>query len=37
MACVEAAVDIGMWWKALNIIPRVSKGEWQRLDLIARW
>jgi len=26
-----------MWGKALRIIPRLSKAEWDRLDVIARW
>jgi 1,4-dihydroxy-2-naphthoate octaprenyltransferase len=30
-------VNFAMWQKALNIIPEVSKEEWDRLDLISRW
>ncbi len=26
-----------MWQKALNVIPEVSKDEWNRLDLVSRW
>jgi 1,4-dihydroxy-2-naphthoate octaprenyltransferase len=26
-----------MWWKALRIIPRIDKEEWDRLDVIAKW
>ena len=26
-----------MWQKALNIIPEVSKEEWDQLDLVSRW
>jgi len=26
-----------MWIKALRVIPRISKQEWERLDVIARW
>jgi 1,4-dihydroxy-2-naphthoate octaprenyltransferase len=26
-----------MWLKALRVIPRISKDEWDRLDIIARW
>lgn len=26
-----------MWLKALRVIPHVSKEEWQKLDIIARW
>ncbi len=30
-------MNIGMWGKALRIIPHVSKDEWQRLDLVSKW
>lgn len=30
-------VDFSMWQKALNVIPEVSKDEWDRLDVISRW
>jgi 1,4-dihydroxy-2-naphthoate octaprenyltransferase len=30
-------MNIGMWKKALNVIPQVSKEEWDRLDLVSRW
>lgn len=30
-------MDVTMWSKALRIIPRLSKEEWDRLDVIARW
>jgi 1,4-dihydroxy-2-naphthoate octaprenyltransferase len=26
-----------MWLKALRVIPRIDKDEWQRLDIISRW
>jgi 1,4-dihydroxy-2-naphthoate octaprenyltransferase len=26
-----------MWLKALQVIPRLSKDEWNKLDLVARW
>ncbi len=26
-----------MWGKALRVIPRLDKAEWQRLDVISRW
>ena len=26
-----------MWLKALRIIPRIDKEEWQRLDILSRW
>ena len=30
-------LNIAMWGKALQIIPRISKEEWDRLDVISRW
>ena len=30
-------VDFAMWRKALQIIPRISKEEWDHLDVISRW
>lgn len=30
-------MNISMWRKALQIIPHVSKEEWQKLDLISKW
>jgi 1,4-dihydroxy-2-naphthoate octaprenyltransferase len=30
-------MNISMWWKALQVIPRISKEEWDRLDVISRW
>jgi len=30
-------LNFAMWRKALNIIPEVSKEEWDKLDLISRW
>lgn len=30
-------VDFAMWQKALNVIPEVSKEEWEQLDLVSRW
>jgi 1,4-dihydroxy-2-naphthoate octaprenyltransferase len=29
--------DLRMWIRALQIIPRLSKDEWDRLDLVSRW
>lgn len=26
-----------MWWKAVRVIPRLDKDEWDGLDIIARW
>lgn len=30
-------MNVGMWMKALQIIPRIDKAEWDRLDVISRW
>lgn len=30
-------MNIGMWRKALQIIPHVTREEWERLDIISRW
>jgi 1,4-dihydroxy-2-naphthoate polyprenyltransferase len=30
-------VNLAMWQKALNVIPDVSKEEWDQLDLVSRW
>lgn len=30
-------VNFAMWRKALNVIPEVSKQEWDELDLVSRW
>jgi len=30
-------LDYAMWRKALNVIPEVSKAEWDELDVISRW
>lgn len=30
-------MNFAMWKKALNVIPDVSKDEWDRLDVISRW
>ncbi len=30
-------MNIAMWGKALRVIPRVSKGEWDGLDVISKW
>ena len=30
-------MNFGMWRKALQIIPRISKEEWDELDLISKW
>ncbi len=30
-------MNVSMWAKAVNVIPRVSKDEWDGLDVISRW
>ncbi len=30
-------MNVGMWMKALRVIPRIDKEEWMRLDVISRW
>lgn len=30
-------MNVAMWRKALNVIPRISREEWDRLDVISRW
>jgi 1,4-dihydroxy-2-naphthoate octaprenyltransferase len=30
-------MDVAMWGKALRIIPRISREEWNHLDVIAKW
>lgn len=30
-------MNIPMWRKALQVIPRISKDEWDRLDIISKW
>lgn len=30
-------MNVAMWQKALRIIPRITKEEWNRLDIISRW
>ncbi len=30
-------MNLAMWKKALNVIPEVSKEEWDRLDVISKW
>lgn len=30
-------MNIGMWKKALQVIPSVTKEEWDNLDLVSRW
>ena len=30
-------MNFAMWKKALNVIPEVSKEEWDQLDIISKW
>ena len=30
-------MNVQMWRKALRVIPRISKDEWDALDIISRW
>ncbi len=30
-------MNAGMWLKALKVIPRIDKAEWDQLDVISRW
>ena len=30
-------MNFAMWRKALNVIPEVSKSEWDGLDVISKW
>jgi 1,4-dihydroxy-2-naphthoate octaprenyltransferase len=30
-------MNVAMWGKALRVIPRISKDEWNHLDVIAKW
>jgi 1,4-dihydroxy-2-naphthoate octaprenyltransferase len=30
-------MNIAMWGKALQVIPRITKDEWNKLDIISRW
>jgi 1,4-dihydroxy-2-naphthoate octaprenyltransferase len=30
-------MNLRMWWKALSIIPKISKEEWDGLDVVAKW
>ncbi len=30
-------MNVSMWGKALRVIPRISKSEWDALDVISRW
>jgi 1,4-dihydroxy-2-naphthoate octaprenyltransferase len=30
-------MNFAMWMKALRVIPRIEKDEWDRLDVVSRW
>ena len=32
-----AAMNVAMWVQALRVIPRITRDEWDHLDLISRW
>jgi 1,4-dihydroxy-2-naphthoate octaprenyltransferase len=34
---LEVSMNFKMWVKALQIIPRISKDEWAKLDVISKW
>ena len=31
------AIDFAMWGRALKTIPRISKEEWMRIDIVSKW
>jgi 1,4-dihydroxy-2-naphthoate octaprenyltransferase len=33
----QAGMNVSMWLKAIQTIPRVSKEEWNDLDIVSRW
>jgi 1,4-dihydroxy-2-naphthoate octaprenyltransferase len=30
-------VNVAMWGRALKVVPRIDKAEWDRLDIVSRW
>src|SRR5450759_1013157 len=30
-------MNFAMWIKALRVIPRISKPEWEKLDVVSKW
>lgn len=30
-------MDVAMWRKALSVIPRVEKEQWEKLDVVSKW
>jgi len=30
-------MNVSMWLKAIQVIPRIDKAEWDRLDIISKW
>ncbi len=30
-------MNVSLWIKALRVIPRISKEEWEKLDVVSRW
>jgi len=37
MLLVEDPMNIAMWGKALRVIPRITRQEWDGLDIISKW
>jgi 1,4-dihydroxy-2-naphthoate polyprenyltransferase len=33
----DGTMNVAMWVKALRVIPRITKDEWDHLDVISRW
>ena len=29
--------DVAMWGKALTVMPRITKQDWDGLDIVSRW
>ena len=29
--------NVAMWGRALRVMPRIDKGEWDELDIVSRW
>jgi len=34
---LENEMNVSMWVKALQVIPRIDKAEWDKLDVISKW
>src|SRR5512135_3242030 len=33
----SSTMNVAMWGKALRVIPRISRDEWNHLDVISKW